>query len=697
MQFMQKVTSTRTLRCGAADITVLLGADEAFLGIGAVAIGGVAVRSGRLPMFPLAQSFSQASELASARLLAIEESAGGFRVRLAPAFRRMATLPLRDHSFDPIHPTDDWDDTATEEDGTLDLVLTPDTATFDESTATGFRYSWEYRGARPLWWIMDRSSWEIGGDIVGASAYSQSACSAPVARFAADTAWTTEGKLFWMAGNPRLNSIMTHNLPRFASHGSFDFQHKDGVALVGIFARVGLIRSVVCRDPHRAELRHFDKHIDDESSTFATVPKSILLFSSSARPAAGLGDEVDMQNLWTTIHQAVAQGARAEFGIAEQPFEPQVGWNFWSGFTIDSYRRDLVPAAAALGIRRIFVDNLKKSAMTEEAPLKGVFNWNMCAPHEYEISPRLGGDESLRRLVADCAAQGITVVSWTNNMQALSSPLNKAEREEGESGNYVLLEDARQKFGGAYLGAMSALDLAVPEIRERWIADHLRIREATGLGAYLFDSFYNLGFTPINFRGCRPRTMWRSTLEAVRRLQQEGVEFHIESFGPFGRPQHGHPKSYDHSCIFICLGVGLGNDYTTVPSGHPLCESQPDEASAIYYGLAHQAIDGIPLFKDDRRIDQVWGAVHKQALADYHRVLPQLRKRVLQRDGGAVVWHDDLRSTATIFNFTARTVTLAGIVVDVTAGTTLPSATTYRLTPWTTYQVTGHALPTQLA
>ncbi len=680
----------RSIHCGNAEITLLIGPDETFKGIGAVSIDGLAIRSGRLPIFPLAQSFTAASELVSARLVEVVESPGSCRIRLAPSFQRLATLPLRDHSFDPIHHTDDWGGEPTEVDGELDLVISSITYAVDEQQANGFSYCWEYRGGRPLWWILDRASWELEGDILGASAYSQSACSAPVATFAADTAWTTEGKLYWMAGNPRLNSIMTHNLPRFASHGSFDFQHKNGRALVGMFQRVGLIRSVVCRDPGRAELRHFDKHIDDEAVNFSTIPKNILLFE-------GNRDEVDMKNLWTSIHQDVAERARAEFGIAEQPFMPQIGWNFWAGFTIDSYRRDLIPAANALGIRRIFVDNLKKSAMTEEAPLKGVFTWNMCCPHEYEISPLLGGDDSLRRLVADCADQGIKVVSWTNNMQAYSSPLNKAEREEGETGNYVLLEDARQKFGGAYLGCMSALDLAVPEVRERWIADHVRIRDATGLSGYLFDSFYNLGFTPINFRGCRPRTMWRSTLEAVRRLQQAGVEFHIESFGPFGRPQHGHPKSYDLSCAFICLGVGLGNDYTTVPSGHPLCQSQPDDAAATYFALAYQALDSIPLFKDDKRIDTMWGKSHRQALADYHQVLPQMRKRILQADGGSVIWHDKNGQIATIFNFTPRDAAIIGTVMDVTSGKALSPAATYHLAPWTTYQVSGPVLPNTIS
>jgi hypothetical protein len=686
---MPSSSRTRTLTCGDATLVVLIGNDDAFLGIGAVSIRGVPVRSGRLPIFPLAQSFSAASELVAARLLGISEDAGSFRIRLEPSFAPMQTLPLRDHSFDPIHQTGDWGGAASAADGVLELVLSACTYGVDGIIGTGFTYQWEYHGRRPLWWILDRASWELGGDITGATAYSQSSCSDPVVHFNADTAWTTEGKLFWMAENPRLNSVMTHNLPRFASHGSFDFQHKDGVALAGIFSRVGLIRSVLCRDPQRAELRHFDKHIDDESTTFSTVPKHIVLF-------AGPRDVVAMQNLWTAIHQQVAARARGEFGIVEQPFEPQIGWNFWRDFTIDSYRRDLLPAAAALGVRRIFVDNLKKSAMTEEAPLKGVFTWNMCCPHEYDIAPRLGGELALRSLVQDAAKLGVRVVSWTNHMQGYSSPMNQKEREEGETGNYIVLEDARQKWGGAYLGCMSALDLSVPAVREQWVADHVRIRASTGLDCYLFDSFYNLGFTPITYRGCQPRTMWRSTLSAVRQLQQGGVDFHIESFGPFGRVQHGHPKSYDHTCAFICLGVGLGNDYTTVPSGHPLSTAQPDDAAAIYFALAHQALESIPLFKDDRRIDTIWGAAHRRALADYHRVLSQLTHRILQSDGGAVVWHDAARLTATIFVFMEHSVALSGVVRDVSADRVLPKATSYRLQPWTTYQVSGGTLPTDL-
>ena len=94
---MLPLMTTRTLRCGTAEIFVLLGAEDDFLGLGAITISGVSVRSGRLPIFPLAQSFSQACELSTARLVSIDSISenGGFRIRLKPVFQRMTTVTLR--------------------------------------------------------------------------------------------------------------------------------------------------------------------------------------------------------------------------------------------------------------------------------------------------------------------------------------------------------------------------------------------------------------------------------------------------------------------------------------------------------------------------------------------------------------------------------------------------------------------------
>jgi hypothetical protein len=409
---------------------------DRFVGLGRVWIGKTLVRSGRLPLRPYAQTFT-GLELAGVRLLGVRSG----RIELEAQFRKMPVKVIRDHSFDPIHELGDWDQDRLAGVGRLDLVLSAVCDKFHGVGFSGFSYHWEYRSKDvPLYWLMDRASWELDGDITGATVVSQSSCSAPVVKFDRRNAWSTEGILFFLAEKGNANAVMTHNLPRWASHGSFDFQYKGDRTLIGVFDRVELIRSVLCREAGQPELKHFDKHIFDQALDVKTTAKRVMLSTETK-------SEVGQQNVWTWIHEEVESRARAEFGLKQEPLLPTISLNYWHGFTADSYFKDLIPAAAAVGCRKVFVDNLKKSAMTDRTPFRERFTWNMCCGHEYEIAPELGGNAGVKRLVARAKALGVTVQSWTNNAQAISSPMNQAERDQGE-GLYVLLEDTRQKYGG---------------------------------------------------------------------------------------------------------------------------------------------------------------------------------------------------------------------------------------------------------
>jgi len=667
--------SRKLFTLGTVKFEILTRVNE-FVGLGKVWIGKTLVRSGRLPLRPSTQTFT-GLELAGLKLLKIK----GGRIELEAQFRKLPVKLMRDHSFDPIHELGDWGRDEVAATGRLDLVIKPARDAFNGVQFAGFSYHWEYKSKEaPLFWLMDQASWELGGNITGATAVSQSACSAPVATFDRKNSWSTEGVLPFLAEKGVENPVMTHNYPRWASHGSFDFQYKGNETLIGVFERVELIRSVLVRDAGKPELKTFDKHIFDQALQIKTVPKKMLL---NTEPKS----ETGQKNVWTWIHEDVEERARKEFGLQQEPFTPTLGQNYWNNFTADSYLKDLVPAAAATGFKRVFVDNLKKSAMTDRTPFPGKFHWNMCCGHEYEIAPELGGNEGVKNLVSQAAKLGITVKSWTNNDQALSSPINKSERDD--QGWFVLLEDTRQKYGGAYAGVMSVLDMGVKEARDYFVKSHIEIKKLTGLNWYLFDSFYNLGFMPISYRGMKPRTMWRGLLLAFKQLQDAGVHFTIESFGPFGSPAHGHPSSYNFSTIFTCYRVGIGNDYTTVPTAAPLKDLTPKSASGVYYALAHMAFSGAALFEDGKRIDQVWTPAHRQALADFHAVLPRLHRRILQKDGLSVLWRDKTGKKATLFNFESRLAALPGKVVDITTGKPLPRAAQYRLEASHTYTFTG--------
>ena len=654
---------------------------DMFRGLGRIWIGGTLVRSGRLPITVCSQTFT-GLELAGLRLLGVDRGDSQLRIRLEERFRPLAVKLMRDHSFDPIHELGDWDDPqAVAATGELDLVIRPASDSFNGLDFAGFSYGWEHRSdAVPLFHIFEKASWELDGDIEGATAVSQSSCSDPVVTFARDTAWSTEGVIHW---DPDcFNQCMTHNLPRWASHQAFDFQRKGAKVLLGVFDHVDLIRTTLRREPGKAELKTFDKHIFDQAKSYATSPKAILLRD-------GVSGETAMRNLWTWVIDAVHDRARAEFGLREVPTIPRLSQNYWQGFTIDTYYRDLLPAAVSLGFRELFIDNLNKSDMTECVGLPT--GGNMCCGHEYEISQKLGGPAALKAFTAECRRHGIRPYSWTNNDQSRLSPIMADRRELGtgmsdDTAWTVRMEDTRIRYGGAYTDCFAILDFKREGPRRYWIDSLKRNKELSGLDGYLFDSFYNLGFMPVNYKGGKCTTQWRELLGAFKELQDAGIDFLIESFGPFGQPQHGCPRSYSLDNAWVVYKIGLGNDYTTVPSGKTYDDPRANDAAALYYALAHKVAVGFSLFKDGKRLDEIWGDAHRRALADYHAVRADMSLRTLREDGLSVFWKSADGAVTTVFSFADQRLALPGAVFDVTSGTAFPPAASYDLAAYHTYQ-----------
>ena len=663
---------------------------DTFAGIGRVWIGGTLVRSGRLPWRPMTATFT-GHELATLKLLGVEQSARKLRVRLHALFRPAFTKIMPDHSIDPIHETGDWDRETSSGDGEFEMVFTPAGDSFGGSSFTGFAFHYEYRSrTMPLFFIYDMSSWELGGNIQGATAISQSSCSAPVAVFEKNTKWTTEGIIHWADEKSMANPVMTHNLPRWASHQAFDYQFKRNHTLVGTWEHVDLIRSVLRREPGKPELKTFDKYIFDQTLAHKTPAKNILL---NTAPRTWVGQ----QNLWTWTMQEVHDRARAEFGIPEEPVLQRLAVNYWVNFTIDSYYVDLLPAATACGFKALFIDNLCKSDMTEK-----VYTGNMCCSHEFETAPALGGPAKLKRFVSHCAEHGIVPYSWANPNQSCASPLfrgtNNLARKLGTRNWFIRMADTRSPYCGAYIPEGSGLDMSMEAPRRYWTGCLKKIKKETGLRAYLWDSFYNSAFMTVSYADGTPHTTWGGVLAALKDMRDAGLHFMIESFGPFGDVQHGCPAAYGPKNIFACYKIQLGTGYTTIPSGHDQPRPEPWPVPDYYRILAHMSKPDHQLYYPAGRIDTLFADGHKRALADYNASYPRMCKRFLQEDGKSVLWHDKPGRRATLWNFAARDAALPGDVTDLTAGTRLPKAAAYRLEPCHTYAITGaKTLPTTVA
>lgn len=672
---------------GACRVEVLTDGEK-YIGIGKVWIDETLVRSGRLPITIFTQSYTGA-EIDSLVFRWIEQTDESIRIMIGVIFRPMEVKPMRDHSFDPVYEQADWDSPCIAGTGDLTMVITPAADSFNGVEFNGLAYHYEYASTDiPIYHILEKASWELDGDIEGATIYNQSSCSDPVATVAADTFWSTEGYLFFLDEASYANRCMTHNLPRWASHQAFDFQGKGNKTLLGVYGRVELIRSLLTREAGKAEFKTFDKHIFDQTFSFATSPKSILLNCDPKTMVA-------QQNVWTWVYDIVHRRARAEFGLKEQPAVPTAAIHYWNLRSIDSYLVDVVPGTVNVGGRAIFMENFKKSDLTEGGNSFTPFNGgNFCISHEYEIAP-FYQTEKIKAYTDYCRKLGIANYMWTNTYVSHSAKINSDERDN--KGWFCALEDTRLKYGGAYSNWSSCIDLKHPDARKYYIEAHLKVAEETGLAGFYIDSFYNLFFMPVNFKRGYPTTMWREALEVLKTWQEAGLGIYIESFGPFGQPGHGHPASYNAQNIFACYYVGLGNGYTTIPvPGSISTENIKHDVAFIYYQCAHKVPPKLDLFVDGKRLDEFYGPEHRRVLDEYHNYLDRLYTRYLQEDGLSVIWHNETGNEATLWNFVDRQAALPGTVTDLTSGEELPAQAVYSLQATHTYAISVCPLPTEV-
>lgn len=615
--------SDRRITVGGADLH-LREADGLFLGIGAVAIGGRQVRSDRLPWLPYSQTLD-GLETCRFRLAGVQQESERTVLTLAVEIRRCAVALRRDRNVEPLADTVDWSaGDVCDPAGVFRLVLRPARQQVGDLALSGFSYAWEYDGPLRLHAILDRCTWELDGDIAGATVCSQTGWIDPVARFVDDRPWTSE---------------LGHELqawPRWAVMQGFDFQAKGDGILCGLFERVGLIRSILRRERGGRELKVLDRHVGDSGMT-ATSAKRILL-------AQGRFDDHAWQNAWSDLLDHANTQARAEFGLREVPAEPYLQQDFWQPHTFDDYRRDLLPAAAAIGVRHINIGNVNRSAATEGT------RGNQCCSHAYEPAPALGGSEGLRRLVADARTLGLRLRSWTSTAQGFDGPLLAAHRNDPDW--FLRMEDGATTFGSAHMIDFHCLNLAHGPARRAWLDALLRIRADTGLDAWFLDMFPNVSFMPLSFAHGRVTTIWRACLEAVRELQDAGIA--CDGGSPtFVRPLPGGHAGYERpENQFINHRL-----YLQPPARDRLWTPQE-----LRRCIAHGSAPMLDLVIGGTRIDGLWTADHRRELDLFARLRPLMRRRRLVP--GGVDWLDDDGRLRLAFALERRGVDHHGLLRD---------------------------------
>jgi len=644
---------SKTIKTDKYSIEIVTKGDM-YLGLGKVVIDGVTARSGELLALPYFATHD-GIEYKSFRLNEIKETGKKVIISTTAIGTSAEIAAVLDHSLDPVWSVNSWNGETVAEDN-LDITIEPASKKIRGHEFVGFKYQIIFSSKkREIYYLTDRCTWEIDGEAIGNTILRQSMGGDPKVTFTENTNYSSAGNIPFP-----LNPIMTHDVPRWASEQGFDFQYKKDVALIGIFDNCGLIRTIVTRNPKDKSIRYFDKHIFDQDKKVKTIKKFVGITKN-------VGDAIDQMNLWTGVFDVDQDNVLNEFDMVRTYPRTTLSHNFWKDFDSETYREELIPAAAELGFQQIFIDPIWENDMTKMKDGRIPFGGNMCCPHEYEVAEVLGGIKKYKKLAEDAGKQGVEIISWIGSHQSILSPYFKKNRRE-----IIKHKDGRHFWGSGY-DEIYGMDLTSPfgdMFEEKVIAGH----KNTTVAGFLYDSFYNFAWMPINFQTInyndpkdnegvlKAHTQWRRLAQMTAKWQKAGLHMLIESLGPWGQPQHGVQGAYNapgsEPLAYQC-SVNVG--YSIIPTNNTSSGKKVKRGPEYYYEMLaykspgtqnlYHKIDG-----KDVSFHKVAAPIIKQANFDYRAVYLYMHTRTLLKNGKGVMWDSQDKKTQVLFSFKSHSV-----------------------------------------
>ena len=211
----------------------------------------------------------------------------------------------RDSSGDVCFRPVSWDSPVRE--GKLDICFESVAFEIDGQDFSGFRYWYEYDGELPIHRLVDRQTWEVGGNLDDVTICLRNWLTPPSMKIARDTTYSTVGLEKWA-------QLLPGNLwARWTLLPGFDMQYGEAGILIAWFDKVSLIRSVIESNAGEDSLRVLDMHLFAQDTQVKTNAKTVLYCPAQL-------DAIDALNLWTRIQDRELERGRAQFGMpVEEP------------------------------------------------------------------------------------------------------------------------------------------------------------------------------------------------------------------------------------------------------------------------------------------------------------------------------------------------------------------------------------------
>jgi len=581
-----------------------------FKGLGAVSAGGVAMRSGRRPMFVELRT-PDGVELIDFSLVKQHVDPSGATLEFSMKARPGGLMEYMVHEVRQRVRLGDWSEEPQPADAKLTMVIKPVNRKFGDTNFVGFSYQYHYSSkSLPMYKIVDRATWEPGGKAVGNEFWMRNCFTPVIAKFKSIEQFHSTEWFLPAATNPNIFQF----LPLQTELQGFSFTFSPAGTLVTWATEVAHVRSLFEKERNKDEITHWHEHCGDLANDFSTAPMEVLF-------VAGALDRVGQINVYEAVKELVHGTLHAQVPMRRERVTTYGQIEEWTLPDMKRYTDLGLPKLLNIGCKTIGLANHFQNNMNTF----GVSN--MCCTVDYLVAETVG-EENLTRFCQIARDAGAVVEMWGNTSISSMTVILANKNEGGKridflphEGSIMAASTDRTQFfcrnasnaieADHYTPQFCVLNLRDEGVRKYWMERWGDAANRVGLGGIFLDSSFNLSSdkfhwiqsTDANRTGAtadqshllghyRPASeptaailsQYKAHLQLMAEMQQVGYQYCNEDLGVFGIHRHGPGAEMRIDSLFMWADCLLNFDIPAIRAAG----ADPDDV--FFESLAYRQV-----------------------------------------------------------------------------------------------------------
>ena len=551
-----------------------------FRGIGEVRCSNTIVRSGRRPMFV---EISTPDGIRFLDYTIKDTTISDSQIKLN-FFMYQTTTELMEwmlHTVRNRRNLSDWTEGPQLAVNTeLQLIIEPLTRQINKETWVGFTYRYLYKsGNYPIYRILDRATWEIGGKITGNEIWNRSGVVPSLVKF--DDIQQFYSSEWYLPGIENPNIFQFHPLQTTLQGFSFTAS-PEGVLLTWP-NEVAHINSLYEKQAGKNEMAHYHEHCGDLVNEFVTSPVEVLF-------RKGDTNHVEKANIYESCKELVYETLHQKADLRRERVTSYGVIEEWGIPNIDNYTREGLPKLIDAGVKTVFIPNECQNTMN----VYGVSN--MCCNVDYKIAETVG-EGDLRAFCRKAKDNGVIVEMWGNTaISSLTEMFSYREQQQTnrlkplpvEGSIMEVVRKAKMPWirnasnaieADHYTPRFCALNIRDPDIYKYWMDCWKKLHDDIGITSIFLDSSFNMTSNKFHHvqnlhtkrRGgatldqteylgfFRPQqeppkgifSQYLAHIDMIRDMQKMGYIYCGEDIGIFGIHRSGPAVDMRFNCMYI--------------------------------------------------------------------------------------------------------------------------------------------------